>query len=455
MRSVYNDYSELQRLFLALTLGTAICFGGPVRAEERPSGVDSRTVREVKRLIAQLDADTRNERAQAHDALLALGPAILPLLPDDQAITSAAARQTLREIRLRLQHDSALASLRPSQVTLQGTFPLGVLLQRISAETGNEFDTSALDVAMLKRSLTVDFKSRSFWNACDQLVDAVGLEYGLASKGRLQLVQARSGSTDRPLAVANDGAFRVAVTSVRIRPSVVSRTSYALRIDWSLRAEPRLRPLFASIAGQDLRAREGQVVFRPISPAAKLELSMNEGQEPLQLASDFEFPLSAMATPRVDFGGSFAVEMAAGPVPFVFNNLAAPDQPAQRAGSVTVRMMRAAFPQEGQPGEARVEISTVYDQRGPAFESYRTWMYHNPIWLETKDGHRLKARPLAATRQQDDGGVAVEYNFADVAGAPAEYRLLYVAPTLVTSTPVQFQLRNLPTTRADHPGARP
>ena len=28
-------------------------------------------------------------------------------------------------------------------------------------------------------------------------------------------------------------------------------------------------------------------------------------------------------------------------------------------------------------GAVRIEISLVYDQGGPAFESYRTWMYHN------------------------------------------------------------------------------
>jgi hypothetical protein len=319
--------------------------------------------------------------------------------------------------------------------------------------------------------IAVDFRSRTFWSVCDEVAAAAGLSYGAALGRRLELVDANRSSEGRPLAVADVGAFRVAVASASIRPPVVSRSGYVLRIGWSLRAEPRLRPLFAAIAGSDLHAqtKEGKLLpggappaadpaiteFRPISPAAKLELSMNEGQDPLRLDTDFEFPAGRTWSPNIEFSGSLAVEMAAGPVRFVFDQLAAPDPSSQRGGSVVVRVRRVEFPLPGKPGDGRVEISLVYDQSGPAFESYRTWMYHNETWLETKDGRRLRPRPLVATRQQDDGGVSVEYNFADVTGTPADYRLVYVAPTLITSSPVRFQLRNIPTTRADHPGAQP
>jgi hypothetical protein len=158
--------------------------------------------------------------------------------------------------------------------------------------------------------------------------------------------------------------------------------------------------------------------------------------------------------PKIDFSGTLAVEMAAGPRRFVFDRLVAPEQPPQRAGSVVVRVRHVEFPEAGKPGDARVELSVVYDQSGPAFDSYRTWMYHNEVWLEAKDGRRLRPRPMVATRQQDDGGVAVEYNFADVTGPPANYRLIYGAPTLVTQSPVQFHLRNIPTTRVDQQGAQ-
>jgi hypothetical protein len=414
--------------------------------------------------VAQLDADARSARLKARDALLAWGPAVLPHLPEETAITSAAAREAIHEIRLKLERESALASLAPSRVTLRGTFPLGSLLAEISSQTGNAFETSGLDASLLAREFPVDFHARSFWRACDQVAQSAAIEYGPISERRLRLVRESKASADRSLAVADEGAFRVAVDAARIHPSVASRTGYALRMNWSLRAEPRLRPLYATITGNDLRlvssvgtaarAQGSSAALRPISPAARLELSMNEGQEALRLDSDFETP-AADAPTRVDFSGSFAIEMAAGPERFVFDHLVDPNRLPKRIGSVTVRPGRIEFPAEDKPNEARVEISLVYDERGPAFESYRTWMYRNEVWLEAKDGRRIRPRPMVATRRQDDGAVAVEYNFAGVAGTLADYRLVYVAPTLITQTPVQFQLRNIPVTRADRPGAKP
>jgi hypothetical protein len=464
---------RFRRARLALAIGLAFCVAKPTWPDDRPSAADSQTVRQIQRLIDQLDADTRSERVKAQNALLKLGPSILPLLPEDRAIASAAARQSLQEIRLRLQREAGLASLLPSRVTLKGTYSLRSVLEQIALQTGNEFDTHALGDPLLERRVTVDFRSRAFWSACDAVVSNVGLEYGTASGRRLELVRATRGSVERPLAVADDGAFRIAVASASIRPSVANRAGYALHVSWSLAAEPRLRPLFAAIAGRDLHAQttdtiaspprsesaggsqRALTVFRPISPAAKLELSMNEGQEPLRLETQFDFPVTATSTPRIDFGGSFAVEMAAAPVQIAFDDLVTPDQPAKRVGSVAVRLRQVEIPVSGKVGQGRVDLNVVYDERGPAFESYRAWMYHNEVWLETKSGRRILPRPLVATQREADGGIAVEYNFAGVTGTPADYRLVYVAPTLVTRSPVQFQLRNLPTTRAGQPGVQP
>jgi hypothetical protein len=450
-------------LALPLMVCFALCVADGIRADERPAAAPQ-IAREVKRLVAQLDADARSARVKAREALLALGPAILPHLPEETTITSAAAREAIHEIRLKLERESALASLAPSRVTLRGTLSLGNLLAQITSQTGNAFETSGIDASLLAREFPVDFHASPFWSACDQITQPAGIEYGPLADRRLRLVPEPKASADRSLAVSDEGAFRVAVATARIHSSVSSRTGYALRMNWNLKAEPRLRPLYATITGSDLRLSRSEGIaarpegsaaaLRPISPAARLELSMNEGEDALRLDSDFE-SLAADAPTRVDFKGSFAVEMAAGPERFVFDNLVDPHQPPKRIGSATVRLVRVEFPAEDKPNEARVEINLVYDERGPAFESYRTWMYRNEVWLEAKDGRRIRPRPLVATRRQDDGAVAVEYNFAGVAGTLADYRLVYVAPTLITQTPVQFQLRNIPVTRADHPGAQP
>jgi hypothetical protein len=451
---------HFRHALLLCVMASALADARWVRAEDRvPS--DPQTVREVDRLVRQLDADTRGERAKARDGLLTLGPKILSLLPEDRTISSAEARQSLHEIRLRLQQNFAIESLRPSRLTLNGTFPLRAIFSQVAAKTGNQFDTHDLGEALLARNFTVDFDSRSFWSACDEVTSEAGIRYGNVSKGRLRLIPASHPALDRTLAVADDGAFRVAVNSATIRYSVVSKTGVLLRVVWSVRGEPRLRPLFARIYGRDLQAtatdnrgpaspasaKAALVTLRPISPAAKLEISTEEGRQALRLSTDFEFP-ARMSSPRIDFGGSFTVEMAAGPTRFVFDDLMK-DRSPKRVGNVVVRLREVEIPASGKAGDARVEISVAYDQSGPAFESYRTWLYHNELWLESRDGRRLLPQPRTATRWQDDGALAVEYNFAGVTGTPAGYGLVYVAPTLVTQSPVQFQLRNIPTIRDD------
>ena len=55
-------------------------------------------------------------------------PDILPLLPDERTLPSAAARDAVGQIRTRLERQSALATLEASRVTLRGRFPLREIL---------------------------------------------------------------------------------------------------------------------------------------------------------------------------------------------------------------------------------------------------------------------------------------------------------------------------------------
>ena len=141
--------------------------------------------------------------------------------------------------------------------------------------------------------------------------------------------------------------------------------------------------------------------------------------------------------------------MAAGPERFLFDDLASLRRETHKYGSATVTLQNVEMPSAGEkPGNARIELTLVYDRGGPAFESYRTWMYRNEAYLEAKNGRRLNPRPLVSTRRQGDGSVSVEYNFADIQGSPRDYRFVYVAPTLITPLPVEFRFQNVPLARA-------
>ncbi len=176
---------------------------------------------------------------------------------------------------------------------------------------------------------------------------------------------------------------------------------------------------------------------------------MGEGATSLRLDSDFEVPPALRAGERRVSRRRSVSKWPPGRSKSSLTIWPRDGRETRRAGSVTVGLREASnflAPGEGQ-GAVRIEISLVYDQGGPAFESYRTWMYHNEAALETKSGRRIAPRPIISTRQQGDGSVAVEYNFADVQGTPGDYRFVYVAPTLITQLPVEFRFPKIPVAR--------
>jgi hypothetical protein len=438
----------LRRCLWSLSLAVA-CAGQLSLAADRGAPATQDALRDkVDRLVTQLDAEKRSVRAAALQSLLALGPRVLPLLPTDSSAASPAAREAVSQIRGKLERESALASLAATRVTLRGRFALLEILNRITEQTGNRFDSTAIDAATLRREIQVDYASRTFWSAVDELTLKVGLTYASTQKVHsLSLVPADQSSSHCGSIVTESGPFRMVIASAELRPSL-SESPKLLRIHWSLFAEPRLRPLFASIAAQKVFANSDSTLFKSVAPTANWEISMGEGAEPLRLGSDFEVPLTNLPK-AITFRGSFTVEMAAGPERFVFDDLSSNRREVHKFGGVTVSLLGVEFPSANQKsGDAKVEVGLVYDQGGPAFESYRTWMYRNEAYLETKNGRRLNHQPIISTRRQGDGSVAVEYNFADVQGSPRDYRFVYVAPTLITPLPVEFRFQNIPLSRA-------
>ena len=92
---------------------------------------------------------------------------------------------------------------------------------------------------------------------------------------------------------------------------------------------------------------------------------------------------------------------------------------------------------------ATVQIAVSYETGGPAFESHRTWIYHNQVYLETKAGTRIERSKSFTTELQADGGVAVGYTFENLKKKADAYKFVYVAPTLILNVPVEFEIKNI------------
>src|SRR5262249_22720000 len=89
---------------------------------------------------------------------------------------------------------------------------------------------------------------------------------------------------------------------------------------------------------------------------------------------------------------------------------------------------------------ASVKITVSYETGGPAFESHRTWVYHNAAWLE--DGERRVPFSDFDTLLQGDGSVQLEYHFSDLPRRDG-LKFVYEAPTLLLDVPFDLEFSDV------------
>jgi hypothetical protein len=116
----------------------------------------------------------------------------------------------------------------------------------------------------------------------------------------------------------------------------------------------------------------------------------------------------------------------------------------RRRGGVTVSLQRVHRERKlDGTNELRIAITVAYDSGGPAFESHRTWILHNEVFLEEGE-KRLPLNGGYETTLQADGAVGMEYRFVDLPDPLPEYGFVYMAPTLIVDVPVRFALESVP-----------
>jgi hypothetical protein len=180
------------------------------------------------------------------------------------------------------------------------------------------------------------------------------------------------------------------------------------------------------------------------TPEAKYELPLLEGGDAFRATLDFRTPADAAPT-KLALRGQIGVLMAAGTEEFAFDDISESRRVARRRGGVTVTLLDVANAPDDEGGHrVRIGMSVSYDVGGPAFESHRQWMFYNEAFLEDARGRRVPHEAGFTTRQQADGGVAVEYDFARVGGALSSWTFRYSAPTLLIDLPVRFEFDEVP-----------
>lgn len=411
----------------ALLTAVACAFLTPAvgaRAADPPA--DAR--RNVAQYVLELSSPLRAERQRAEKALLDLGPQALELLPQVSAIRDATTRVAVRQVRIKLERQLAEQSVLPSRITLRGTVSVADAATLISDQSGNALDAGRLTADVRTRRLTLDLDQATFWDSLDKLSASAPLGWSYdADRGAIQLEDDRGAA---PVAAANVGAFRITVDRL-------SRERGTVKASLQLQGEPRLRPLFVRVADADFSAEGRGAVLPLFSPRAVTELPMTS-RGPAKFAVLFRS--SGPATAAITMRGRATVHVAAAPTEMRFADLTSNRVAYLRHGGVSVTLKRTqvvAATDGAQQLTARLAIA--YDSGGPEFESHRTWIYHNEVWLESQEGARLPADGGFDATRQADGGVEVEYRFSNVpARSLRGWQLVYVAPALLIDVPVEF-----------------
>ena len=412
--------------------------GGPQKLDER-----------VAELVADLDADMRDVRVAAQRELLRLGPAVLPHLPAPELLPNSAVRETVRRIRLAIEEQHARESVAPSRVTLDGELPLGAVLRRVTEQTGNAIDVSGLAPERLEAVVPTGFRETPFWEVIEALSERGEFRWDIDGQaGGIQVLARGDEPATQPLAVDKSGAFRVAVMSAGLRPVAGRPDERILRLEVRFTAEPRLRPLFFAFAGRDLQASTEDRRLPPFTPEASKEIPFGESGKDLRVSWDFRVPGDA-GIQTVGLAAEATVLTAAGSEPIVFEDVVTSAGAARRRGGVTVTLEEVAFRQQRNNMRkdaggrtARVRVAVSYDTGGPAFESHRTWIYHNQAWLEGPSGQRVGFDGFT-TEMARDGAVAVTYEFDQLQARPHDFKFVYVAPTLLINVPVEVKLAGI------------
>lgn len=427
----------IHRFLLPLLILTAMPIV-TLRAEE-PTMRD-----EVRRLLAELDAADRAARADAERRLLELGPAVLPLLPPPELLPEVSVREAVRRVRIDLERRQARQSAEASRITLHGEMTLHDALRAITRQTGNVIELSREAVAFGSRIVQTDCEQEPFWPCLDRLIAPLGLEYSVEGGAKEAVLVPRDDAANA-IRVAYSGPFRIAVTKAELRPNLADRSQSIVRVQLLISVEPRLRPLFLQFAAEDVSAQSANGdALKPLNPEAEYELPLGDGGRHLTVQLDYLTPRS-QEPEAINLKGKMLLQTAAGAEKIVFQDSPRAAGVARRRGGVTVRMRRVEFTNEadGNGTQADIAVAVVYDTGGPAFESHRTWLLHNAVWMQSPKGQVVEPSDLR-TNLQTNGGVAVEYRFEHLPADASQWVFVYEAPTLLINVPLELQLDAVP-----------
>ncbi|AGA30860.1 hypothetical protein [Singulisphaera acidiphila] len=395
----------------------------------------------VLQLVDRLGAPKLEARKAAEEALIKLGPRILPLLPEAGKAKKDERSEGLERVRAALleAQNQDPANLGAAKVTIKGTgIRLTEVIKALQTQSGNVLtDLREQEGAEATNPpLDLDITDKPFLEALDIIARKAELTPNFyTGDGSIGLMAGIPPSTYR---VLYSGPFRITLRQIGALRDFQADTTTAnvqLEVAW----EPRLRPMLLALKADQLAiiddmgktvepqvmAESTDVPLRPDNPVAELNINLD--------APDRAAKKLASLKVKAD------VTIPAGLKTFRFPSLAA-ENVTKKEGEIAVTLEGTEI--DEQVWKVNVELS--YPSGGAAFESYRQGLFNNRLWLQKADGSRFEHNGGFSNTAAEGDKLGFEYLFVDAPGKPADYQLVYETPSKVLTIPLEFEFKDVP-----------
>lgn len=315
--------------------------------------------------------------------------------------------------------------------------PLAEVLAEIEEQTGNRLADfrEKFGQEYEAKYATIEVKDQPFWKAVDKLLDSIDMSpYPTSGEKELALVKREPGALRRFDRAAYAGAFRVEATSISADRGLRTPEESNVRVELTIEWEPRLAPVAITQAPRDLKVKcdDGREL-PPLGDGEVFDVEVTPGCHAVDATVALQLPAREAKT-IASMKGKFMAQVPGKIAELKFEKLATAKDVANELGGATIRLVQAV--KNGTVWEIQLVIEAAADSAG----GHQGWMYQNECYLLDPKGKRVDNAGYE-TLQTEDPGFTYLFEIGDKIDG---YTLVYRTPTDIVSTPVEFELTDLP-----------
>lgn len=440
-----RQFSCFQTVFLLILLWES--FSGRPLVHAQDALVDR-----VAQLLEKLDSSEVKDVESAEQALLRLGPRILPLLPKSESGEAISGKGERLKALIKILNERQMQNLSASTVTIKGrSIRLTEALKELQQQSGNTVVDlrEQLGQESTNPSMDLEIENQSFFKALDTITKKAALEQSYyTAENAIGLMNGAvmapvSDSTAESDFVQYLEAFRIRLSRIGItREYAANRTNHVANLQLELVWEPRLRPLMIKLKSDQILAKDDK----------GRELKYQVSGESMELSIRSENPIVdvnlAMDAPARDASEIATLEIVAElTLPTSKNVLQIANMTDQgkqvKVGDASLRIM--GFEAEPPVWKVTAELVSPSPEGAESIDSYRQSNIIPQVFLTKADGARV---PLNGGFSSSGGAgqntMIYEFLFVDIPGQPSDHGLLVETPGKLKTVPLKWKFENIP-----------